>query len=320
MALLTNPANAVAAPPKACIVAPLPEAPNWSYSNVDSADPTGRFVAGGGYPADAVDFNRFSGLWDNGQLREVAIPGTHQMINDVNSSGTAVGQSNVPDTFELMTPWVIVDGRTTALPGMASGTATGINERGDIVGHGHGDAVIWKAGSTWPQKLERPPGAEHAGAADIDDDGTVLGWFDRAGKPGVVVWRPDGRIVELASPLGPSSFVGASRLRDGWVAGTAVEALTGTAVRWNLADGTATTYPHLGFAADVNGSGWIVGQQADRPYLAVYVTDNGEMLLPGLVTPATVTEVKGMSDDGRRLAGHATGKDGNVHAVRWTCE
>ncbi|GAA0912356.1 hypothetical protein [Virgisporangium aurantiacum] len=56
------------------------------------------------------------------------------MINDVNSSGTAVAQSVIENTFEFMTPWVIVDGRKTALPGMASGSATGINERGDVVG------------------------------------------------------------------------------------------------------------------------------------------------------------------------------------------
>ncbi|GAA0912360.1 hypothetical protein Vau01_113880 [Virgisporangium aurantiacum] len=77
------------------------------------------------------------------------------------------------------------------------------------------------------------------------------------------------------------------------------------AVRWNLADG----YPHLGFASSVNSSGGIVGQQADRPYLAVYVTDAGEMLLPGLLIPVAGTEVRSVSDDGRSLAGARGGQE-----------
>jgi uncharacterized membrane protein len=307
-------------PPTACTISRLDEAVDWSQSIVTGVDPTGRYIAGRGYPDDPwSDLTRYPVIWDRGVRTPVPLPGVDQVWNDVNSAGVAVGASYDADSWEALTPWVYVDGQVRPLPGIASGAAVAVNERGAIAGNRSDRVPVWwpSAGSD-PEKLSLPGNAVGAFADDIDDDGTIVGrYWGADGYDNAVVWLPDGTFMVLPPPPGYGSGSSALSIRNGWVAGWAEGPTSMIAVRWHLPSGGVDTFPQFQNTANhANTAGWMVGR--DWSGAALFASDTGDLTLPGL-TGQPDDNAWRMSDDGRVIGGQATDKEGRLRAVRWDC-
>lgn len=311
-------------PPTDCSIERLPEQAGWSLSIVTGADRTGRYIAGRGYPPDpGADMRRFVVIWFNETLTPVEIPGADQQLVDVNGFGVAVGFSFDPATFAPLTPWIYRDGEVSALPGVTSGQAWAVNDRGDVAGtrsSGGPGPVWWPAGAAGPVDLPLPEGAVGGEARGIDRDGAVVGFYTDADFiDQAIAWRPDGTILELAPPAGLGPTTRAFGIRNGWVFGLASGGPSGfVAVRWHLPSGTVQEFPQLDIAPrGVNWFGWLVG--ADSSGQALFVSDEGDLNLPGLVEqPADLAHT--VSDSARIIAGQATDSAGALRAVRWSCQ
>lgn len=316
----------IPAPPTSCAIQRLGEPAGSTLSIVTGADPTGRYLVGRGYPDDPNNnYRRDVVLWDNSRRpTPVDVPGIDQQLADINSSGVAVGSSYDPDTWGLMTPWIYRNGKVKALPGVGSGDAVGINERGQIAGNrdGEGDGPVWWPDSkSRPVDLKLPEGAVHGRTHDIDTDGTIVGvvtdadFVDRA-----YVWRPDGVAKQLPLPSGHGPMSRAFGIRNGWITGLAGGPDGIVALRWHLRSGEVRVYPEFDIRADAaNRYGWLVGSSVKGKGL--FVSDTNVLSLPGL---ADHNEPLGdiavtISDDARVIAGQALDSAGNIRAVRWRC-
>jgi hypothetical protein len=187
-------------PPTTCAVERLAEPDRSTLSNAVGADRTGRLIVGFAARPDN-SLKQHVLVWDDGEPTEIDLPGIQESLFDINSSGAAVGASLAPDGSRFLTPWIYRDGEIAALPGVDSGAATGINDRGDVTGSRWTDLppspVWWPAGAQAPIDLPVPViGGE---AAAIDEKGTIVGhYFDKPvgsepfGPERAFVWRPDG--------------------------------------------------------------------------------------------------------------------------------
>jgi hypothetical protein len=318
------PGIAYAAPPSTCTIARLPEPKEASMSIVTAADPTGRYVAGRGYP-EGDTLVRDVVVWDRGVPKPVNMPGIDQQLADFNSSGVAVGFSFDEETWEALTPWRYHDGVLSPLPGVESGIAVAINERGDIlgsVGTSQRPPFWWPAGGGGPVDLPVPEGALQVDAFDIDEDGTIVGvatdaeFIDRA-----VVWQPGEGAKVLPVPAGAGPNSRAFGIRNGWVTGFAfTQEFEMTPLRWNLRTGEVRAFPQFFIRPDMaNMHGWLVGSGMDGRGL--FVSERGDLRLPGLANhgEALGDIATNVSDDGRRIAGQALDAGGEIRAVQWTC-
>lgn len=312
-------------PPTACTIERLPEQPGWPLSLVTGADRTGRYIVGRGYPADPFsDLTRFPVMWFNGQPTLIDVPGIDQVLADVNASGVAVGFSFDELTWDPLVPWIYRAGEVTALPGVAAGNASGINDRGDIAGNrlvGNRAPVWWPASTGDPVDLPVPEGAVGAEARDIDEDATIVGYYtDAEFVDRSIAWLPDGTTVEIPLPpgYGPSSL--AFSVRNGWVIGITSGPEGSVGFRWHLPTGDVETFPQFDSGPDaVNAAGWLVGPDPAGKGLLVF--DGGELPLPGLTDHGQVLGdiPTTLSDSGRTIAGQALDAAGDIRAVRWSC-
>jgi uncharacterized membrane protein len=319
-------------PPTSCAVERLAEPEKSRLSNAVGADRTGRLIVGfAARPDDSLKQHVL--VWDDGAPTEIDLPGVDQSLFDINSSGAAVGASFDPETNRFLTPWIYRDGKVVALPGVDSGAATGINDRGDVTGSRWTDLpprpVWWPAGAKAPIDLPVPDlaiGREGGEAAAIDHDGTIVGhYFDKPvgsepfGPERAFVWRPDGTGKKLPLPPGTSSPSRAQRVENGWAIGyasTPDEELVD--VRWHLDSGKVRTFPRLSELTSVNAHGWMTALDTNGNALLVY-KDNGSVPLPGL-TRQGGSFPQTLSDDGRTIAGLSQDAEGTIRAVRWRCQ
>ncbi|GIG20995.1 hypothetical protein Cch01nite_17190 [Cellulomonas chitinilytica] len=173
--------------------------------------------------------------------------------------------------------------------------ATGLNERGDVVGTsgsfgGPTRAFVWRDDATHVL----PGLGGDAGASDVNENGQVSGYaWDGTGTQHAVVWGADGILTALGT-LGGHSLATAINNR-GDVVGYAYSAPRGgsmRAVRWSTggppepvdADGVV-----LAVAADINDRGRVVGNLS-RPGGAQqgFLRDVGGSVRP--VTPLVAGE------------------------------
>jgi uncharacterized membrane protein len=310
-------------PPTTCAVERLAEPDGSRLSNAVGADRTGRLIVG--FAARPDDSHKQHVLiWDDGEPTEIDLPGVEESLFDINSSGAAVGASFDPKGSRFLTPWIYRDGEVAALPGVDSGAATGINDRGDVTGSRWTDLpprpVWWPAGAQAPIDLPVPDPAIGGEAAAIDEDGTIVGhYFDEPlGPENAFVWRPDGTGSRLPLPAGTTSPSRALHVENGWIIGyasTPDEELVD--VRWHLGSGEVRTFPGLSRLTSVNAHGWMTALDANGN--AVLVSkDNGAVPLPGL-TQQGGSFPQTLSDDGRVIAGFSPDADGTIRAVRWRC-
>lgn len=324
--------------PTNCTLQQLPVPGNVAQSLVSGADPTGKYIVGRSYPNGGYQVV----IWTDGKGENVQIPGDDQLLQDVNSSGVAVGWTNIPEGGgkSIQQPYAYANGKVTKLKGVAEGAAHGINEAGAIAGDDDsGDALVWPSLTADPIKLPLPAGAKSASVGGIDEDGTVVGVLDNKTP---YAWFADGTHRALVLPTidGKKAVSGlVYGIRGGWVTGLAntsdnpadnpaagVQAKkaagVGTPVRWNLRAGKAEVFKDIKNAPyDVNGQGWEVGN--DPQGRAVLATGGKTVVLPPLVAsaqnpnsniPSTVT------DDGRIIGGQSDDAADVIHAVVWNCK
>ena len=171
----TRPASTVV-PPKSCSVQRLPLLDGEPMSLVTGADPTGRFIVGRTYPDDHQG-SYPSLIWDNGKPSRIVIPGADQSLNDVTTTGVAVGSGWGDDG---PVSYIYRDGKVSPLPATGSSQAEAINDAGQIVGSrergvAESKPVIWSSSSAQPVDLPLPGPQWTGQAGDIDEDGTVVG-------------------------------------------------------------------------------------------------------------------------------------------------
>ena len=311
-------------PPTTCAVERLAEPDRSRLSNAVGADRTGRLIVGFAARPDN-SLKQHVLIWDDGEPTEIDLPGIDESLFDINSSGAAVGASHDPTGSRFLTPWIYHDGEVAALPGVDSGAATGINDRGDVTGSRWNALpprpVWWPAGAQAPIDLPVPAPAIGGEAAAIDEDGTIVGhYFDEPlGFENAFVWLPDGTSRKLPLPAGTTSPSRALQVENGWIIGfasTPDEELVD--VRWHLASGEVRTFPGLSSLTSVNAHGWMTALDASGN--AVLVSKAGGYVpLPGL-TKQGGSFPQTLSDDGRVIAGLSPDADGTIRAVRWRCQ
>ncbi|MDW5328371.1 hypothetical protein [Plantactinospora sp. KLBMP9567] len=230
-----------ATPPTSCrlerlpapALAPHPPEPgNAPMALVSGADPTGRYIVGHTYPKGG---SYQAVIWHNGKGEKVMLPGDlEESLQDVNSTGTAVGWSYVGDS-EADTgpvPYVYHDGKVAKLPGVRRGSAYAINEAGAVMGDDNAQAaLVWPSATAQPIRLPVPAGTSEATASDIDEDGTTVG---AVGAVGTVdnarpyVWFSDGTHRVLPMPSLGGAQAATARvfsIRNGWATGVATNLL-----------------------------------------------------------------------------------------------
>lgn len=144
------------------------------------------------------------------------------------------------------------------LPGAPDSTATGVNDRGDVVGRSGDHAVLWRNGRTVDLGTL---GGSFSTAVDVNERGDVVGFSQVAGGADhAFVWR-GGRLIDL-SPLPGFSSSYATAVND---RGSVVGYSTGdggmAAVMWRP-DGTAvdlTAQTGLHEVNDLDNAGRLVG-------------------------------------------------------------
>jgi uncharacterized membrane protein len=317
-----RPADPAAPPPvpTRCTLSQLPVPDGVKMALVTGADPTGRFIVGRSYLGDG---DKQTLMWRDGKVQKVPLVGSEPVLNDVTTSGTAVGLNYFDDG---PTPVVYRDGAVTrlALDGAKDGEARGINENGVIAGTlDRTVPVRWAGPGSSPEKLPLPAASRTGQASDIDEDGTIVGWVgDRAAA---YVWFPDGTHRELPAPTADGkrpTEIDASSIRNGWVTGTAQYAVgVWRVVRWNLNTGEAAVFPELHIRAyGINKHGWLVASAVGPTGLIR--TDTGTVTLTGLSSKSTSAgsvDPTTISDDGRIVAGQADDSSETIRAVIWHC-
>lgn len=311
MMSLTVPTLAAAAPvPESCDVTALPGGgahPTGSRgataSGINDAGLIVGWRAGDDGIEDAV-------IWDKqGDATELAqLPGGSQgnRAHDINNAGRSVGV--VYETHDHPHPWkgemgfahaVTWDrnGNLTELPYLpgieelgAQAQAVAINDRGVITGWASGAptmkwgevfsgphyAVIWTptpGGGYTITELAGPPNSFEVEAADINNQGQVVGWALLRGGDGAVavVWDREGNPTVLPAPDGARNVSATGINNKGVIVGRGTVGGTTVPLVWTPAPGggyTVSVLAGAGSAWDINDAGIIsgvVGTDAQSP-------------------------------------------------------
>lgn len=326
-----RPGTVTVAEPTSCTLEQLAAPDGAPKALVTGADPTGRYIVGRTYPRDG----RYQAvIWHDGAGRTVPLPGDlEESLTDVNSAGTAVGWSYLPDGGSTrVLPYVYRDGTVSQLPGVTSGYAYAVNDADVIVGaEDEGPALLWRSATAPATRLPLPAGATTARAVDIDEDGTVVGVV---GLDRPYVWFADGTHRELALPTidgEPAKTASAASVRGGWAVGVATngagraggspEGAKAVSVRWNLRTGEAEVIDGVRSVKATNAHGWVIGFDEQRR--AVLRAGDRTVQLPALAEhePDGLSNiVTTISDDGRTIGGQSDDANGTIQAVVWRCE
>ncbi|WIM96987.1 hypothetical protein ACTOB_000470 [Actinoplanes oblitus] len=317
-----------ASAPSSCTVQQLTVPKNAPKAVVSGADSTGSYLAGRSYPtADQYQ----AVIWHNGTGTEVPLPGDEEeSLEDVNASGTAVGWSYLQ---QKQTPFVYYNGRVSQLSGVTDGSANAINDRGTIVGEDGEHPIFWSSVTAQPRRLPVPAGAASATAADIDEDGTIVGTI---GNKTPYVWLPDGSHHALKVPElnGKAAEGRVFHISGGWVIGVVNEAGSGKGsarakargetktARWNVRTGEVQIIEGLDGTPDaVNAQGWLTA--VERQTGAVLHADTSTIKLPGLA-PRGADQLADIantiSNDGRTIGGQSNDTNGVIQPVVWHCK
>ncbi|GIH04182.1 hypothetical protein Rhe02_22490 [Rhizocola hellebori] len=296
--------------PEACVPQVLPLADGYTQGMVVGGDPTGRLLVG------SLDVSRErtrSVIWADGKIQLLSPPGTEFGVTDINSSGTAVGNSlDGPQGKEVSVAWVLHDGQYTTLKGEAA-QAYAINSHGVIVGNVKGKPAVWRSLTAEPQLLQTnaPAAAVYVGAAyDIDDDGYITGRVDTP-RMSPALWRPDGTLDSLPDA------VDLAAISNGWVLGTS---RSGPA-RWNLRTRRMDPISQAGLTR-INAQGWMAGIHSYKKVMLVAENEALQLPVPAGV-PTEQAAMTFLSDDGLTLAGwyggDPTGDEVVAVPVMWRC-
>lgn len=200
-------------------------------------------------------------LWQRGQVIDLGtLGGQSSYAFAINDHGQIVGTSQVPNGDNHAFRWQ--RGVMTDLGGIS---ASGINERGDIVGTAvpfNNRPVLWRGGQM--TTLPMPAGAVFGGAGDINERGQVLmGWYDGAHSHGGLV--DGGTVTDLGVPPGRADFFAAHLNDRGDVTGSD---LSNDPVIWRGGQFVRLPKPAPTFSAralDLDNHGHVVGSADTGP-------------------------------------------------------
>jgi probable HAF family extracellular repeat protein len=209
------------------------------------------------------------------------------------------------------------------LPGTGYNNATGINDRGQIVGTSGSDAVVWERGSL----IDLGPGSGTA----INNRSQVVGSSPGAGL-GAALWD-HGTLIPLGGlPRSPSQSAAAIN-EHGRIVGTTMNqyALHATrAVLWDsgtITDLGTLTGKNSAAPSGINDRGQIVGSVYDAyPSKAnniAAVWDHGSIVDLGMLPDATTSAAAAINNRGQivgssdRFYGSPSPTIGNGHATLW---
>jgi probable HAF family extracellular repeat protein len=166
--------------------------------------------------------------WDSGTITELGtLPGDeHSTAVGINATGAIVGRSYriLPSGDQPSRAVLWDDGGVTDLGGLGGNftAASGINNRGQIVGNGllptrAGRAWLWQAGRI---SVLEPLASGSSWAYDINDRGQVVGYSStQDGKFTAVLWE-GGRITDLGTLPGSYGSIARGINNVGQVVGT----------------------------------------------------------------------------------------------------
>jgi uncharacterized membrane protein len=316
-----------ATPPTSCTIEKLPVPDGVKMALVSGGDPTGSYQVGRSYPKGRY----VAVLWHNGKATKVDLPGDmEESLRDVNSSGTAVGWSyqGKTDADTGPVPYAYAGGKIVKLKG-GHGQALAINDAGAIVGDLGDHAAVWVSPGAAPTLLPEPAGTQASTAADVDEDGTVVGSLDLKVP---FVWFADGTSKALPLPTVDGKKAPAARvfsIRNGWAIGVADESdLSGRggqgklwAVRWNVRTGEIQVVTGWDMQAEgLNAQGWEIGVTTKGR--AALLAGGKQVALPELAPhdPGQLTNIpNAISDDGKIVAGQSDDASDTIRAVLWHC-
>jgi len=309
-------ATVTTAAPGGCEISKLPVPEGTSRSDVTGGDPTGRYLIGDAtVRVDGVS-TLAALLWIDGRLSDFRAPYPGARLADVNASGAITGTTYNQTDGQFA--WRYDRGQFSKLPGLEPGhstSAVAINRQGDVLGSSLDAAqravpVIWPArqpGTVRPVRAAGQPAT--ITPWDLDDDGTVLATTNME----TYIVPPRGRAWKLTGPAG-STAVGATAIRNGWVAGYENVAPHSVPVRFQVRSRTATKVSDgLFFVYSVNRHGSISIQGFGHGQAAIAHRDGRIVALPNL--GAGAAGAKYLSDAG--LAAGFANDTTMVHAVVW---
>ncbi|WP_246497847.1 hypothetical protein [Natronoglycomyces albus] len=310
-----------------CEVRQLPVPAGYEWTVTVSVDPTGTYIGGRAYPAEATA-PVSAIMWHDDGITVIDTPGEEPWLNSINAHGDAVG--TVTKDGQAV-PIAYVDGEVISMKLYGEGYAMDINDAGEVVGYRHDGSgavpIYWEYPEAEPQVLALPEGHSFGMGRGIDEDGTIVGHvFPHAGGGDVAyLWKSandDGDILDIDHVEGTmDSF--AFDISNGWIVGSAhIFGDDGTlehqGLRWRSETGEYEILAHSN-VSHINANGWTVG---NTPTHAILQTDDGVFDLPGLAQPdeigSTVTGISGRSVVGFALT--STEADGLTHGVEWRCE
>jgi len=219
--------------------------------------------------------------WEDGTLHVLPLPPGHGSANAraVNDLGVIVGQSHISEppgfTTSHATVWDhgairLLPHLLPQFPGSHLSAATGINNRGQIVGYsqvtpsGLLHAVLWENGTV--RDLGALPGDFFSYTDSINEDGLIAGYSSGDGGSTAVVWENGELRVPRLFGRFPNSQAAAANER-GQIAGTVWTAESGccTAVLAKPDKGKVVTIRELAFTEAVNNRGQVVGVDTSGP-------------------------------------------------------
>jgi hypothetical protein len=307
-------ASALPAQAATCSVTALPVPDGTTWSAVQAADPTGRWLAG--QVDSAADSGRVE-LWHDGTGTVLDVPGDYPFVAGITATGTVVGTAGGAGGVNFA--WKYQHGKVTVLPSPHPGDsadAVAVDPSGDIAGTsfseqtGESTPVLWPADEPGTVRTLATP-AGSAFVLSIRDDRTVVGELgdNATDATGPYLWRPDGTGHPLSAQVLVVNTAGSRYLIGQEFAGD-----DAFSVRWDLATGTKYRYPRplrlLPMAVNRHA---LVGGQLDGN--AVLLRGQTTVTLPNL-PGGTLGEVQALADTG--LAAGWARDDAGVHAASWS--
>lgn len=274
-------------------------------------------------------------FWD-GTMHDLGyLPGypenTPSYAYGLNDNGVVVGRSDVNTSGIKTVPfrWDAVNGMQELgmRTGQDEGSATAINNLGQIVGRtmknsSNSRATLWDADGTWREILSGQSGISSSNAADINDQGQVVGNIAVSALSAwhAFVWDSTHGMLDLGLPydtqwsearaISETGIVaGSVKTDDGWRATIWQE----TAAGWQATSLGVFNGGTYSYAYDVNSQGQVIGSGSNGAF--IWDATNGMRRMNDLIDGWYIYSPAGINDQGQIAALAWDEVNGGYHAI-----